>query len=113
MSLLALGLFAGLAWANPADDAAIPTELMDIARESSDLPLGDRMRAISQPLKGLPYQVDPIGEGAGVADDFVTGVCENVDKAVLGGDTHLAWCASVVEIIGSHSSLQCSPVYPA
>ena len=72
MSLLALGLVAGLAWANPADDAAIPTELMDIARESSDLPLGDRMRAISQPLKGLPYQVDPIGEGAGPDPDPVT-----------------------------------------
>jgi hypothetical protein len=84
MSLLVLGLVAGLAWANPEDgedsgtdgweteEGGIPTELMDIARESSELPLGQRMREISQPLKGKLYEIDPIGEETGPDPDPVT-----------------------------------------
>ena len=72
-----MALAAGVAWAEPDTEAPVPTingiplELVEIARETLEDPLWQRMRAISQPLKGLPYQVDAIGEGTGPDPDPV------------------------------------------
>jgi hypothetical protein len=45
------------------DEGAMPTVLVDIARSVRHLPIGARMKAISDPLVGLPYVVDATGEG--------------------------------------------------
>lgn len=75
-----LGLLPAVGGANSAsgsklkqaplpDEGAIPAELIQLARESRHLPLGERMRAVSEPLMGLPYQVDAAGEGFGPDPD--------------------------------------------
>ncbi|MCB9780849.1 MAG: DUF1460 domain-containing protein [Alphaproteobacteria bacterium] len=58
------------ATASRQDDplGTIPPELLAVARESRDLPLGARMMAVSDQLLGAPYQVDAAGEGQ--APDF-------------------------------------------
>jgi len=51
------------------DVGVVPDEITDIAREVRDLPLGERMDRISQPMVGKPYLVDAVGEGFGVDAD--------------------------------------------
>ncbi len=49
----------------------MPAELIDRAASVADQPLADRMAAISEVLLGLPYVLDPLGEGTGLdADPF-------------------------------------------
>jgi len=76
MSVLASMWLLGLAWASPdATDevvlleGGIPVELVERAKESANQPLWERMRAVSTPLKGTPYQVDAAGEGWGPDPD--------------------------------------------
>jgi hypothetical protein len=51
------------------DEGAIPAELVRIAREVRDRPIGERMAAISAPLLGTPYLNDAAGEGFGKDPD--------------------------------------------
>ena len=51
------------------DEGVVPPELMEIAREVHDRPLGERMAAISEPLLGTPYLNDAAGEGWGKDPD--------------------------------------------
>jgi hypothetical protein len=74
--MLACALFLGLSWASPdaADELVllegeIPIQLINRAQETADQPLWKRMRAVSTPLKGTPYQVDAAGEGWGPDPD--------------------------------------------
>jgi hypothetical protein len=46
------------------DEGAIPEDLLAIARDVADRPIGERMAAISGPLLNVPYLNDPAGEGA-------------------------------------------------
>lgn len=46
------------------DEGGIPAELVELALAVRDRPLGERMAAISEPMMGLPYLGDAIGEGA-------------------------------------------------
>jgi hypothetical protein len=43
-------------------DGSIPDEVQAIARRVAGLPIGERMRQISEPFLGLPYLLDGIGE---------------------------------------------------
>lgn len=45
------------------EEQAIPLKLVEIARAVRDQPLGQRMKAVSDPLLGRPYRVDAAGEG--------------------------------------------------
>jgi hypothetical protein len=45
-----------------AEEWAIPPEVLDAAEESRNLPIGLRMKAVTEPMLGLPYVVDGIGE---------------------------------------------------
>jgi hypothetical protein len=45
------------------DEGSLPTVLVDIARSVRGLSIGARMKAISEPLVGLPYVIDATGEG--------------------------------------------------
>ena len=45
------------------DEGEVPEDLVAIARKVRDLPVGERMAAISVPLLGRPYKVDAAGEG--------------------------------------------------
>jgi len=51
------------------DEGDIPEELVRIAREVRDRPIGERMAAISAPLLGTPYLNDAAGEGHGKDPD--------------------------------------------
>lgn len=66
LSLSAIGLLS-TGWNGaqvlPGPMEPIPQELLDAALATQSSPLGERMRAVSQPLLGRPYQVDAIGEG--------------------------------------------------
>lgn len=45
------------------DEGEVPPELVAVARLAADLPLGARMKAVSDPLLGRPYLSDATGEG--------------------------------------------------
>lgn len=67
-----ISLAIGIALAQPSnvnDMGVIPDAVVSAARASAALPLADRMKAISQPLVGLPYEVDGHGEGVGPDPD--------------------------------------------
>ena len=67
-----ISLAIGIALAQPLnvnDMGVIPEAVVSAARASAALPLADRMKAISQPLVGLPYEVDGHGEGVGPDPD--------------------------------------------
>jgi len=51
------------------DEGAIPPEILRIAREVRDRPIGERMAAISEPMLGTPYVNDAAGEGYGKDPD--------------------------------------------
>lgn len=51
------------------DEGVVPPELIAIAREVRNEPLGERMRAVSEPLKGRPYLEGGTGEGVAPDDD--------------------------------------------
>ncbi len=55
--------------ATTVDEGDIPEELVRIAREVRDRPIGERMAAISAPLLGTPYLNDAAGEGHGKDPD--------------------------------------------
>ncbi len=78
---------------------ALPDALRDGAERSLDLPLPARMKAVSEPLLGLPYLVDPLGEGSGHdpdplarydAFDCLTFVEEVLALALAGDPVHAA-----------------------
>ena len=48
---------------------AIPDEVVQAALDARDLPLPERMEAISRVLMGRPYVADPMGEGEGYDPD--------------------------------------------
>jgi len=45
------------------DEGNMPENLVLAARDARNLPLGLRMKAVSEPLLGSPYLVDAVGEG--------------------------------------------------
>lgn len=47
----------------PYDVGIVPQSIVEIAEDVRDLPLGERMDHISRPMRGMPYQIDAIGEG--------------------------------------------------
>ncbi len=49
----------------------IPDEVLQAALEARDLPLAERMEAISRVMLGRPYVADPMGEGTGFDADPV------------------------------------------
>jgi len=51
------------------DEGVVPLELITIAREVRHAPLGERMRAVSEPLMGRPYLEGGTGEGVAPDDD--------------------------------------------
>ena len=55
--------------AGTPEPGGMPAEVVAIARAVRDQPLGDRMEAVSRPLLGRPYALDPLGEGAGLDAD--------------------------------------------
>ncbi len=63
LALLALPVALAAQPAHPIDEGVIPAELVDVAREVSALPLGERMERVSRPMLGKPYLVDAVGEG--------------------------------------------------
>ncbi|MFT4978402.1 MAG: hypothetical protein ACI8S6_004312 [Myxococcota bacterium] len=70
--LLAVPLWTHAAPTSPTpssfDVGTVPDELVAIARQVRDLPLGERMDHISRPMLGKPYLIDAVGEG--VAPDL-------------------------------------------
>lgn len=50
----------------------IPEDVRQRAREAHTWPLGERVRHISDPWVGLPYEMGPLGEAGGVDPDPVT-----------------------------------------
>ena len=46
-----------------AEEWVVPPDVLAAARASRNLPLGLRMKAVTEPMLGLPYIVDGIGEG--------------------------------------------------
>ena len=66
--VLALSAFAFPALASTTetvDMGVMPQTVSKVARESVGLPLAERMKAVSEPFLGLPYEIDGHGEGAG------------------------------------------------
>ena len=57
------------ALAEHLDLGRTPSELIEAATESRNAPLPERMKAITEPMMGLPYLIDPLGEGAGLDPD--------------------------------------------
>lgn len=83
----------------PPSTGAIPTALLEAALAARDLPLAQRMRAISEPMLGRPYAIDPLGEGFGIdpdplarydAYDCLTFVEEVLALALSGDPSHSA-----------------------
>ena len=76
----------------------IPALVREAAIEARLRPLPERMRAVSEPLLGLPYVADPMGEGGVDPDPFVrydgfdclTFVEEVVSLATSGDPDHSA-----------------------
>ena len=61
-----LVLVVSLAFAEPdapIEFGVIPNDVAAAARQSAGLPLAERMKAVSEPLLGLPYEIDGHGEG--------------------------------------------------
>jgi hypothetical protein len=65
MLLLALMMSALADPLPPVELGVIPDPVVQAARSASGLPLADRMKAVSEPLLGLPYEIDGHGEGMG------------------------------------------------
>ena len=59
-------LFFALIWASFAQPTSMiemgvmPDEVLRVAREASHRPLAERMKAVSEPLLGLPYEIDGV-----------------------------------------------------
>jgi hypothetical protein len=101
-----IGLLVALASAAPAPEPStetplgqIPQAVLDAAEAARHLPLGERMKAVSTPLLGLPYVSDPLGEGAGFdqdpfarydAYDCLTFVEEVLSLSMSGDPVHAA-----------------------
>ena len=51
------------------DMGVVPDDVLRVAREASHRPLAERMKAVSEPLLGLPYEIDGHGEGVGPDSD--------------------------------------------
>ena len=66
--LLVLGLASAEAPA-PVEFGVIPEEVAEIARAVANQPLAQRMKAVSEPFMGLPYEIDGHGEGSGPDPD--------------------------------------------
>jgi len=49
----------------PVELGVIPDPVVQAARSAAGLPLAERMKAVSEPLLGLPYEIDGHGEGTG------------------------------------------------
>jgi len=78
---------------------AIPPQVVEAARRARLLPLPERMKAVSEPLLGLPYLADPLGEGTGLdadplarydAFDCLTLVEEVLALSLAGDPVHSA-----------------------
>jgi hypothetical protein len=48
---------------------AMPDSVVEAATKARNLPLPERMKAVSQPLLGRPYVLDPMGDGEGWDSD--------------------------------------------
>jgi hypothetical protein len=68
MLVFAWALMAA-AFAEPAELGVIPESVLRAARETAGRPLAERMKAVSEPLLGLPYEIDGHGEGVGPDTD--------------------------------------------
>lgn len=53
----------------PHRSGSLPPEIVEAAIQARTLPLAQRMRAVSEPLLGLPYLADSHGEGEGIDTD--------------------------------------------
>ncbi|MBN1335297.1 MAG: DUF1460 domain-containing protein [Deltaproteobacteria bacterium] len=60
---LGIGDIAPAAPSGLFDTGAVPPEVVEVARTTRDLPLGDRVAAVSTPFLRLPYLDGPTGEG--------------------------------------------------
>lgn len=88
------------AWAGPGpSEGVVPTPVREAAEAARGLPLPERMKAVSDPLLGLPYVLDPHGEGAGPdldppvrydAWDCLTFVEEVLALSLSGDPAHAA-----------------------
>lgn len=83
----------------PPPLGALPDPVVEAAREAASLPLGERMKRISDAWMGRPYVLDPLGEGQGVdADplarydgfDCLTFVEEVLALSLAGDPVHAA-----------------------
>lgn len=83
----------------PPATGAMPADVLAAALAARDLPLAERMKAVSDPMVGKPYAIDPLGEGAGIdpdplarydAFDCLTLVEEVMALAYAGDPVHAA-----------------------
>ncbi len=112
----------GLSAGEPAPEAAagptlhrsgsLPPDLARAALDARSLPLAQRMRAVSEPLLGLPYLADSHGEGRGVDPDpparydtfdCLTFVEEVLALSLSGDPTHAAQVRSALRWDGEPS----------
>ncbi len=85
----------------PPPVGAIPSDILTAVEQTAHLPLSERLQAISKPMLGKPYALDPLGEGVEPdtdpkarydAYDCLTFVEEVLSLAFTGDPAH----ASVV-----------------
>ncbi len=85
--------------AGPPPSGALPKGLADVAIAVRDLPIGARMKAVTDPLLGVPYKLDGLGEGDGWdpdplarydAFDCIGFVEEALALAMAGDPVHAA-----------------------
>jgi hypothetical protein len=83
----------------PPATGAMPASIVKAALDARALPLPDRMIAVSTPMLGRPYAIDPLGEGDGIdpdplarydAYDCLTFVEEVLSLALSGDPAHAA-----------------------
>jgi hypothetical protein len=80
--------------AGPAPTGALPKALADVANGVRDLPIGARIKAVTDPLVGVPYKLDGLGEGEGYDADPLTrydafdciGLVEEALALAMAGD---------------------------
>lgn len=91
---------------------AMPGAVLEAATAAVDLPLARRLDAVSAPLLGLPYLVDPLGEGTGLDPDplarydgfdCLTFVEEALALALAGDPAHAADVRTALRYDGAPS----------
>lgn len=55
--------------AGPPPAGAVPQALIEVAIAAQDRPIGERMKAVTDPMLGVPYKLDGLGEGEGWDSD--------------------------------------------